>query len=1267
MTESAVEVGRAVISVLPSMQGFNKALTAEVNKVGASAGKSFGQAFSDGAADGIQDLKELERELEVSVKKTAKAVEAARETEEEATRKLAIEEAKLNDLRAKGKATTAQTLTAEDRVIKARKTLANVQRGLSAATAEHTQAQESANKELTEAQSAAARAEKSYKSLGARIKDSLSGATNKGSFSKIAVDAGKGGTSAGNKFSDSFGDAAKSGMGKVGSALKGGLVGVAAGAVAGVGLTVAKGFTRLDSIDQATGKLRGLGYEAKAIDGIMQDSLKAVRGTAFGLDEASSAAAGALAAGIEQGPALEKYLRLVGDSATIAGTDFQSMGSIFNKVASKGALDGEVLAQLSDAGILGLADLGKHYGVSATEAQKMVSEGKVSFNEFSTIMKDKVGGAAAESGKTFQGGLKNMMASVGRIGANLLAGIFPQMKNGLSGITEILGPIEAKAKVWGANIGKVVADVSTIIGPYVSKIASGFRSLVSSFTSGDLGAKFAAIKAALVPVVQQVMTFALKAAPFLVSAFRAIAQFVTTQFVPAVAAIGSKIGVIAKVVLPILKEIGDVLLKKLRDNWPQILSAFNSAKSIILDVMTIVRTQIARVTAVISFIWSRWGTQIKATVGSTFSLIISIISGAFKIVAGLFKIITGVMTGDMSKAKAGLRMIWDGIKGIFLGVLRNLATLTNTWFGKLINGAITKARSLLTWLGSSFKNGLAKVKEYILAPIRAARDGLSTLLGAGKSGVRSIFTNAVSGIKGAWNGLKAIAAKPIVFMIDTVIGGLVGAFNKVVGLLPGGGKLKITAPGVPAGLKGFHDGGYTGKIHPRSIAGVVHGDEQVIPSKSRRKIEKSNPGALDYMTRFGRMPGFFNGGRVPLPGANSIKRHGSGYPWARWSGDLNAPNDLGKPIVAWMDGVVASVKHMTSSYGKHVRINHGGSGQTLSAHMSRVAVSAGQAVKAGQTIGYVGSTGNSSGPHLHWELKGGNAPIGGGSADSGAAPSGMLAGGLSKIKEMINGPLDKMKSFGNSPLENMLKTVPKGIVDGMINKAKDILPSFDDISGAVSGAVDNFKAGVGVARWTPEVLTALKMVGQSAFNLPRTLRRMNQESGGNPKAINNYDINARNGVPSKGLMQVIDPTFAAYRDKSLPNDIWNPLSNIVASMRYAMSRYGSLSAAYDKSGGYANGTRNAKRGLHWVGEQGPELLSFKGGETVIPNGQSMALANNVSRVGAQAYSPSSPSDGGDIYVTVVNPFTGEELLQRVGSVADSRINSTVASANYARN
>jgi SLT domain-containing protein len=152
-----------------------------------------------------------------------------------------------------------------------------------------------------------------------------------------------------------------------------------------------------------------------------------------------------------------------------------------------------------------------------------------------------------------------------------------------------------------------------------------------------------------------------------------------------------------------------------------------------------------------------------------------------------------------------------------------------------------------------------------------------------------------------------------------------------------------------------------------------------------------------------------------------------------------------------------------------------------------------------------------------------------------------------------------------------------------------------------AGAGGGGMAGSGVQRWLPVVLQALALTGQSPAMAQTLLRRMNQESGGNQFAINRTDSNAAAGHPSQGLMQTIPGTFAAYRMPGLMNLITNPLSNIVASIRYALAVYGSLPAAYNRAGGYADGTDNAAPGYALVGERGPELLHFKGGEKVTPN------------------------------------------------------------------
>ncbi|MEV6836765.1 phage tail tape measure protein [Streptomyces sp. NPDC051133] len=198
---------------------------------------------------------------------------------------------------------------------------------------------------------------------------------------------------------------------------------------------------------------------------------------------------------------------------------------------------------------------------------------------------------------------------------------------------------------------------------------------------------------------------------------------------------------------------------------------------------------------------------------------------------------------------------------------------------------------------------------------------------------------------------------------------------------------------------------------------------------------------------------------------------------------------------------------------------------------------------------------------------------------------------------------DKIAKIGQNKFAQMIGKVPIKMLSGLKDKVVNAATSA--FGGGSSGDV----GGSGVKRWSSVVLQALKMVGQPASLLPTVLRRMNQESGGNPHAINNWDINARNGDPSRGLMQVIGSTFRAYAGKLFGRGIYDPLANIYASMRYAMSRYGSLAAAYNRAGGYASGGRPKAGEVAWVGEQGPELIRFgSGGATVWDNATSMRMA-----------------------------------------------------------
>jgi hypothetical protein len=98
--------------------------------------------------------------------------------------------------------------------------------------------------------------------------------------------------------------------------------------------------------------------------------------------------------------------------------------------------------------------------------------------------------------------------------------------------------------------------------------------------------------------------------------------------------------------------------------------------------------------------------------------------------------------------------------------------------------------------------------------------------------------------------------------------------------------------------------------------------------------------------------------------------------------------------------------------------------------------------------------------------------------------------------------------------------------------------------------------GGGVRQWAPLVLRVLAMLGQPAADLGVVLSQMQTESGGRVNAINLTDSNAAMGDPSRGLMQVIGSTFAAYAGPFRGLGIYNPLANIYAGLNYAIHRYG---------------------------------------------------------------------------------------------------------------
>lgn len=525
----------------------------------------------------------------------------------------------------------------------------------------------------------------------------------------------------------------------------------ALGATIAAGFAIKGGMARLMAIDDAEGKLRGLGFTASDISTVMDNALSAVRGTAFGLGDAATAAASATAAGIKQGAELENYLRLIGDAATIGGTSFTEMGSIINKVTAQGKAGMENLNQLTERGIPILQWLADEYGVTGAELSKMVSRGEVDAATFRKVIEDNIGGAALESGKTFRGALANLGAALGRIGANLIGPVFAKLTPLMGTLTTNLGSIEAAAKPMGAALGRAfsvavsaVSALARVIGPLVRWLAANKEVVLA------LAAGYATYRAAL--VVANAVSWAqylwaskdviIKASQIALTNALAIAQkglntalranpigLVITALTLAAAAViylwkNSETfrTVVLKVWAAVKTSIAAV------GNWiaswlPGVWNKIKAATTVVFKaISTYIRIQVKVWSTVLRGIWS----AISAVIGFFGRLHSGVVSAVARVI-GVVRDLPAKIRGFFSGAASWLRSVGEDImRGLVAGIERGFA-----WVRSKLSGV---GRMIPGWLkgvlgiASPSKVMAKEVGQWIPAGVAEGIDGNSAVV-----------------------------------------------------------------------------------------------------------------------------------------------------------------------------------------------------------------------------------------------------------------------------------------------------------------------------------------------------------------------------------------------------------------------------------------------------------------------------------------------------------------------------------------------------------
>lgn len=906
---------------------------------------------------------------------------------------------------------------------------------------------------------------------------------------------------------------------------------VAAVGVAGVlGTALVKGFGRLKSIETAQAKMRGLGHDSKTVAKAMDNALKSVQGTAFGLGDAATVAGGAMAAQIKPGKELETHLSRIANNAAAAGIGFDEMGSIFNKAATQAnGVQNDIIGQLADKGIPIYAELGKQMGVTAGEVFKLASEGKVSFEVFSKAAEAAAGTVAAEMGNTTTGAFDNMMAALGRLGAKILEDIFPLIgplfKEITAKIDETATKVEPVVKWIGERLPAALDNAKTAFTDMFSWVASNkdwLSPVAVGIGSAALAVKVASAATSLwkgttaafaaVQMAYTAYTYGMAGATYTYTGASKAGAAATKVFGLAIKA--TPIGIVLTAITALVaglvffftktktgKKIWAEFTRFLGEAWANISGFFTAAYE---NVIKPVFEGISKgVKAVGDFFVTAWTDHIKPVFDGIAAAAKwvweTILRPIFDVLAFAFAVMAGIIVGTyealikpmldafgkgvawlndnaiqpailaigaaftwvsenvISPIVAGIKIYiaaWGAvIKWLYATVIKPVFDAIGRVFNWIWLNVI---KPVVDWVVAYFRlwglvfsqlwtNNIKPTIDAIGTAFRWLRDNVitpvwnaikSTISGVWNNGIKPVidtmvkivrsdpkkaFEVARDGIKSAWDAIKEIAKKPVRFVVETVFGGLVDAVN---GFLPK--NMHLPRPRLP---KGFSDGGYTGNIAANAVAGVVHGNEHVIKATSRRSIESKHPGLLDHMNRTGTVPGYRKGGLVhPLPGS-VITTHWMGYP-GHTGMDFAKP--AGTPIQAAAAGIV-SKRMYHGMYGNMIDLNHGAGFSTRYAHMlANMAVTVGQMVKAGQVIGYEGSTGNSTGPHLHFETLQNGSPM---------DPAQFLSG-ASSVKP----------AFG----------IVEGLLEGVVSKFMGAFPGggfFVDAAGSVmrsgvQGAID---------------------------------------------------------------------------------------------------------------------------------------------------------------------------------------------------------------------
>ena len=589
-----------------------------------------------------------------------------------------------------------------------------------------------------------------FRKLGPAVGGALSGVA-----SAVRGIAGPVGSAAAGAFQSVVSAAQRAGS-AAGSALASGIQNAATAGVtvaaAGIGIALTKGFSRLNSIDVARAKLTGLGNDAQTVQAIMGDALASVKGTSFGLGEAATVAASAVAAGIKPGEALQGHLKSIANNASAAGLSMQEMGSIFNKAATQAnGVQNDVISQLADKGIPIYQALADQMGVTAGEVFKMASEGKVDFETFSKAATKAAGTVADEMGRTVPGAAKNFLASMGRIGANALEPIYGKIAPLILAATSALGPIEERAKALGAVLLKVLGPAFDSVTGFLNRIGegasvfsgalSGLQGIVGPLAGGlaALGAGGLGALLTRIPLLTSLLpgltgALGVLGGPLGVVA-AAFAGFALSG-ADAGALVSSITGIVQSVVSALPGLVSQVvafvpqLVEGILGQAPALFTAaVQLVQSLVLGIVSAVPVLVSGAVQLVQGLITAITSNLPMIVAGALQIVAALASGLVAAIPTIITAIVGLVTGLVTALVGMLPTLITAAVQLFLGLVQGLVQVIPVLLTTIIGALPQILASLLGMLPTLLTTAITLFLQLVLGLVQVIPQLLTTLIG----------------------------------------------------------------------------------------------------------------------------------------------------------------------------------------------------------------------------------------------------------------------------------------------------------------------------------------------------------------------------------------------------------------------------------------------------------------------------------------------------------------------------------------------------------